>query len=103
MSDVFQILTVVEPFMERKLIREIFSHNFLVLRQLFQEELEKCKQLFKSQFNQVVLLIQCYCYTTHYYLAEFASGAPLSFLLLFKDGERSDEVHGSHIWSFKMG
>uniref|UniRef100_A0A3B4AB83 Dynein heavy chain tail domain-containing protein n=1 Tax=Periophthalmus magnuspinnatus TaxID=409849 RepID=A0A3B4AB83_9GOBI len=41
------------PFMERKLIREIFSHNFLILKQLLREELDICRVLLKQQFNQV--------------------------------------------------
>ncbi|XP_055083623.1 dynein axonemal heavy chain 11 isoform X2 [Periophthalmus magnuspinnatus] len=52
LDSALKLLTIVEPFMERKLIREIFSHNFLILKQLLREELDICRVLLKQQFNQ---------------------------------------------------
>lgn len=51
---VFQLLTVVGPFLDRGQIRQIFSANLPLLRQLFRDELEKCKCLYKSHLNQVL-------------------------------------------------
>ncbi|KAI9536522.1 hypothetical protein NQZ68_032317 [Dissostichus eleginoides] len=36
-----QLLTIVGPFLERRQIRQIFSPNYLILQQLFREELER--------------------------------------------------------------
>ncbi|KAK7886266.1 hypothetical protein WMY93_025887 [Mugilogobius chulae] len=52
LQSALKLLTIVEPFMGRKLIREIFSHNFLVLKQLLREELQQCQQLLKQQLNE---------------------------------------------------
>ncbi|XP_060906749.1 dynein axonemal heavy chain 11 [Labrus mixtus] len=48
-----KLLTIIGPFLERRQIRQVFSHNFLLLQQHFREELEKCKCLFKFQLNQI--------------------------------------------------
>ncbi|KAM6995333.1 dynein axonemal heavy chain 11 [Tautogolabrus adspersus] len=48
-----KLLTIIGPFLERRQIRQVFSHNFLLLQQHFREELEKCKRLFKFQLNQI--------------------------------------------------
>lgn len=48
-----QLLTIIGPFLERKQIGQIFSHNFFLLQQQFREELETCKNLFRKQLTQV--------------------------------------------------
>ncbi|XP_028435224.1 dynein heavy chain 11, axonemal isoform X2 [Perca flavescens] len=53
LESAFKLLTIVEPFLERRQIRQIFSPNFVLLQQHFREELERCKYLFKSQHNQM--------------------------------------------------
>ncbi|XP_019728452.1 dynein heavy chain 11, axonemal isoform X3 [Hippocampus comes] len=50
---VFKLLTIVGPFLEREHIRQIFSPNIPLLVQQFQDELDKCKLLFKSQLNEL--------------------------------------------------
>ncbi|XP_034084207.1 dynein heavy chain 11, axonemal [Gymnodraco acuticeps] len=49
----FKLLTIVGPFLERRQIRQIFSPNYLILQQLFREELERCKCHFKSKLNKM--------------------------------------------------
>ncbi|XP_032374898.1 dynein heavy chain 11, axonemal isoform X1 [Etheostoma spectabile] len=53
LESAYKLLTIVEPFLERRQIRKIFSPNFVLLQQHFREELERCKCLFKSQHNQM--------------------------------------------------
>lgn len=62
-----QLLTIIGPFLERKLIGQIFSHNFFLLQQHFREELETCKNLFRKQLIQVwkETFNMCYKYSGH--------------------------------------
>ncbi|XP_054638441.1 dynein axonemal heavy chain 11 isoform X2 [Dunckerocampus dactyliophorus] len=52
LESAFKMLTIVGPFLERGNIRQIFSPNIPLLQQQFQDELEKCKWLLKSQFSE---------------------------------------------------
>ncbi|KAJ8415860.1 hypothetical protein AAFF_G00404170 [Aldrovandia affinis] len=53
LESAFKLLAVYGHFMERPVIKEIFSPNFLILLQLFDQELERCKQLYDSHIHQV--------------------------------------------------
>ncbi|KAG7469713.1 hypothetical protein MATL_G00131750 [Megalops atlanticus] len=46
-----KLLAVFGHFLERPVIKEIFSPNFLILLQLFSEELERCKHLYDSHLQ----------------------------------------------------
>ncbi|XP_076016721.1 dynein axonemal heavy chain 11 [Genypterus blacodes] len=53
LESALKMLTILEPFLERRLIRQIFCPNFRVLLQHFREELEKCRVLYKTQASQM--------------------------------------------------
>nr|XP_020468391.1 dynein heavy chain 11, axonemal-like isoform X3 [Monopterus albus] len=53
LESAFKLLTIVGPFLERRQIRQIFSPSFLWLQQLFREELENCRHLYKSQLTEM--------------------------------------------------
>lgn len=48
-----KLLAVFQPFMDRGIIKEIFTPNFTKLTHLFGVELETCKYLLDSQRKQV--------------------------------------------------
>ncbi|KAJ8290699.1 hypothetical protein GJAV_G00016460 [Gymnothorax javanicus] len=48
-----KMLAVCGHFLERPVIKEIFSPNFLLLLQIFDKELGLCKQLYDSHIQQV--------------------------------------------------
>lgn len=94
-----QLLTIIGPFLERKLIGQIFSHNFFLLQQHFREELETCKILLRKQLTQVwkATFKMRYKYSErNVYITLFV---PHSCV----DGKWVVQKYGSHIWSFEVG
>ncbi|KAJ8288109.1 hypothetical protein COCON_G00007680 [Conger conger] len=53
LESAFKLLAVCGRFLERPVIKEIFSPNFLILLQLFDQELGRCKHLYDSHTQQV--------------------------------------------------
>ncbi|KAG5856708.1 hypothetical protein ANANG_G00010770 [Anguilla anguilla] len=53
LESAFKLLAVCGHFLERPVIKEIFSPNFLILLQLFDQELGRCKHLYDSHIQQV--------------------------------------------------
>ncbi|XP_066570660.1 dynein axonemal heavy chain 11 [Amia ocellicauda] len=53
LESAFKLLAVFGCFLERPVIKEIFSPNFAQLLQLFSRELEMCKQLYVSHIQQM--------------------------------------------------
>jgi len=49
------MLTIVGPFLEKTQIRQRFCPTFLLLQQLFKEELANCDFLFQSHLKQVLV------------------------------------------------
>ncbi|KAF7658249.1 hypothetical protein LDENG_00015570 [Lucifuga dentata] len=53
LESALKLLAIFGPFLERRPVRQIFSPNFHVLQQHFTDELEKCRDLYKLQLNQM--------------------------------------------------
>uniref|UniRef100_A0A672GZT9 Dynein heavy chain tail domain-containing protein n=1 Tax=Salarias fasciatus TaxID=181472 RepID=A0A672GZT9_SALFA len=52
LESALKTLIIFGPFLEKREIQQIFSPNFILLQHHFQEELDQCKHLFKSQLEQ---------------------------------------------------
>ncbi|XP_051576917.1 dynein axonemal heavy chain 11 [Myxocyprinus asiaticus] len=52
LESVFKLVAVLKPFLDRHIIKESFTPNFTKIILLFGEELDKCKHLFASHFEQ---------------------------------------------------